>query len=133
MRIEVREPIIPPPAIPVPESSSDEEPIALRRRGKRSVTVDPEEVPLKTQPRITEPSESKGQTMILPSFLETTVPIVPSPRQPGEEEESILFNQRFALKVASSVVSIPDCQYMMSGGLQKIMNDISISASQVKF
>ena len=48
VRVEVREPIIPPPAIPIPESSTDEEPIALRRRGKRPVTVDPDEVPLKT-------------------------------------------------------------------------------------
>ena len=98
VRIEVREPIIPPHAIPVPESSSDEEPIALRRRGKRPITVDPEEVPLRTWPRTSEPSMSKEQTMILPpSFLGTTVPIVPSPRQPGDDEESILFNRSFAL------------------------------------
>ena len=98
MRIEVREPIIPPPAIPIPESSLDEEPIALRRRGKRPVTVDPEEVPLKTRPRISESSESKDQTMSLPpSFLGTIVLIVPLPRQPGDDEESILFNRSFAL------------------------------------
>ena len=48
VRVEVREPSIPPPAVSVPELSSDDEPIALRRRGKRLVTVDPEEVPLRT-------------------------------------------------------------------------------------
>ena len=76
---------------------------------------------------------SKDQSMSLPpSFHGTSVPIVPSPRTPGEDEESILFNRGFALKVASSVVPIPDRQYMMSGGLQRTMNDITISVAQVK-
>ena len=67
-----------------------------------------------------------------PSFLGTTVSILPSPRKPGEDEASILFNRSFALKVASAIVPIPEGQYIMSGGLQRIMNDISISTAQVK-
>ena len=109
VRVEVREPFISPLAVPIPKVSSDDEPIALRRRAKRPVTVDSEEVPLKTRPRTSEPSMSKEQTMSLPPFFHgTSVPIVPSPRTPGEDEESILFNRGFALKVASSVVPIPD-------------------------
>ena len=132
--VEVREPFIPPPAVSVPEVSSDEEPIALRSRGKRPITVEHEEVPYQTRPRTSEPSLITEETMSLPpSFHGTSVPIVPSPRTPGEDEESILFNREFALKVASSVVPIPDRQYMMSGGLQRTMNDITISAAQVCF
>ena len=67
-----------------------------------------------------------------PSFHWTSVLIVPSPRTLGKDEESILFNWGFALKVASSVIPIPDRQYMMSGGLQRTMNGITISAAQVK-
>ena len=108
VRVEVREPSIPLPAVPVPELSSDDEPIALKRRGKRPITVDLEEVPLRTRPRTSEPRMSKDQTMSLPlSFHGTSVPIVPSPRTPGEDEKSILFNRGFALKVANSVVPIP--------------------------
>ena len=133
VRVEVRKPSIPPSAVLVPELSSDNEPIALRRRGKRPITVDPEKVPLRTRPRTSEPRMSKDQTMSLPpSFHGTSVPIIPSPRTPGEDEKSILFNRDFVLKVASSVVPIPDRQYMMSGGLQRTMNDITISAAQVK-
>ena len=131
--VEVREPFIPPPAVSVPEVSSDDEPIALRR-GKRPITVEHEEVPSQTRPRTSEPCLNTEETMSLPpSFHGTSVPIVPSPRTPGEDEESILFNREFALKVASSVVPIPDRQYMMSGGLQRTMNDITISAAQVCF
>ena len=76
VRIEVRKPIILPLAVLVPELSSDDEPIALSKKGKRPVIVDPEEVPLKTQPHMSEPSMSKEQTMILPlSFLGTTVSV----------------------------------------------------------
>ena len=133
VRIEVREPMIPSPAVPVPESSSDEESISLKRRGKRPVTSDPEKVPLKTRPCISEPSDGGGQTLNLPpSFLGTTVPIVPASRKSRENEESILFNRSFALKVASFVVPIPDHQYIMNGGLQRTMNDISISVVQVR-
>ena len=67
-----------------------------------------------------------------PSFLGTTVLIVPSSRKLGEDEESILFNRSLTLKVASSVVPIPDRQYIISGGLQRTMNDITISVAQVK-
>ena len=133
VRIEVRESIIPSPAVPALESSSDEEPISLKMMGKRLATSDPEEVLVKTRSRISEPCDSRSQTLnLLLSFLGTTVPIIPSPRKPREDEESILFNRNFTLKVASSVVPIPDRQYIMSGGLQRTMNDISISAAQVK-
>ena len=83
VKIEVREPMIPSPAVPVPESSSDEEPISLKRRGKKPATSDLEKVPLKTRPCISESSDGGGQTLNLPhSFLGTTVPIVPAPRKP---------------------------------------------------
>ena len=131
--IEVRDPIVLSPAVPVPESSSNKKPMSLKRKGKRLATSDPEEVPLKTHSRMSEPSVSEGQTLNLPpSFFGTTVPILLSPRKSIEDEESILFNRSFALKVVSSVVPIPDRQYIMNGGLQRTMNDISISAAQVK-
>ena len=133
MGFEIREPTVIPTTVPVHESSSDEKPMSLKRREKRPATLDPDEVPSKTRTRMTEPSVSEGQTLNLPpSFLGTAIPILPSSRKPGEDKESILFNRNFALKVASAVVPIPDRQYMMSGGLERTMNDISISTAQVR-
>ena len=131
-RREIREPTIIVPSFRVSDSSSDEEPIALslKKKGKRPATVDPEEIPPPSRPRVTEPSESQN-IRLPPSVLGTAVPIVPSPRRPGENEDSILFNRNFALKVASSVSPIPDRQYVMQGGLEMIMNDLVVSATQV--
>ena len=69
VRVEVREPSIPLPAVPVPELSSDDEPIALRRRGKRPVTVDPEEVPLRICPHTSEPRMSKDHYVMTLKIL----------------------------------------------------------------
>ena len=127
------EPIITLPMGPVHESTSDDEPISLKRRGKRPAISDPEEIPSETRPRVAEPSMKEDHQFLNlpPSLLGTSVPILSSPRQPGEKEESILFNRSYALRVASAIVPIPDRQYVMSGGLQKAMNDLSISAVQV--
>ena len=72
VRVEVIEPSIPLLAVPVLELSSDDEPIALRRRGKRPVIVDPEKVPLRTRPHTSKPKMSKDQTMSLPLFFHGT-------------------------------------------------------------
>ena len=129
---EVKKPAIIIPSVRVSDSSSDDEPIALslKRKGKRPATVDPEEVPPPSRPRMVEPSQSQN-LQLPPSVLGTAVPIVLSPRRPGENEESILFNRGFALRVASSVSPIPDRQYVMQGGLEMIMNDLVVSATQV--
>ena len=131
---EVRKPTIITPSFRVSDSSSDEEPISLslKRKGKRPATVDSEEVPPPSRPRTVEPSENQN-LQLPPSMLGTAVPIVRSPRRPGESEESILFNRNFALKVASSVAPIPDRQYVMQGGLEMIMNDLAVSAAQVDY
>ena len=68
VRVEVIEPIIP-LVVPIPELSSDDEPIALRMRGKRPVTVDPEEVPLRTWPRTSEPRMSKDHYVMTLKIL----------------------------------------------------------------
>ena len=72
VRVEIIEPSIPPPAVPVLELSSDDELIALRRKGKRPVMVDPEKVPLRTRPRTSEPRMSKDLTMSLPPYFHGT-------------------------------------------------------------
>ena len=81
-----------------------------------------------------EPSVDDDRRLVLPpSLFGIAVLLVISPRRPKEDEECLLYNQGYALMIANSIVLIPKRQYIMSGGMDRTMNDLSIIAIQVVF
>ena len=116
--------------VTVQESNTEDELLVLKRMkmGKRVVELDLDEAPPMTCPRVAEPSDNYRVMVLTPTLFRTDVPMIASPLQPGENEESIMHNPGYLLTVANSIVPISNCQYMMSGGMEPMMNDLSITA-----